>query len=127
MTFNTYNIPVCLSSTISKKGSRELIFYIMPFEKQPLILKDYYLSEHGQEIGCYESIQFIINGKELDDDEIDSFEGYSKIDIQYKSIQDFMNKNYIKVVLHNPVYPIFNDPKLYIHKTVETDIDIIFN
>ncbi len=68
-----------------------------------------------------------MNGKELDDDEIDSFECYSKIDIEYESIQDFMNKNYIKVVLHTPVYPIFNDPKLYIHKTVETDIDIIFN
>ncbi len=81
----------------SKKGSRELIFYVRPFEKQPIILKDYYFSEHGQEIGCYESIQFIINGKELDDDEIDSFEGYSKIYIEYKSIQDFMNKNYIKL------------------------------
>ena len=88
MTFKTYNIPVCLSTTISKKGSRELIFDISPFEKQPSRLKYYYLSEHGQEIGCYESIQFIINGKELDDDEIDSFEGYSKIDIEYESIHE---------------------------------------
>ncbi len=58
MTFKTCNIPVCLSTTISKKGSRELIFYIKPLEKQSLILKDFYLSEHGQEIACYESIQF---------------------------------------------------------------------
>ncbi len=112
MTFKTYNIPVCLSTTISKKDSKELIFYISPFEKQPLKLKNYYLSEHGQEIGWYESIQFIITGKELDDDEIDYFEGYSKIYIEYKSIQDFMNKNDIKFVLHKPVYQIFNDPKL---------------
>ncbi len=35
MTFKTYNIPVCLSTAISKKGSRELIFDISPFEKQP--------------------------------------------------------------------------------------------
>ena len=123
MALKSYNIPICLSGTF-KKGSKEVIFYISPFEKRVLSFKDCYISEYGREIDCYESIEFIINGKELDDDEIDSFEGYSKIYIEYESIQDFQSKNYIKIVFHEPVHPIFNEPKLYIHNTIETDIDI---
>ena len=36
--------------------------------------KDFYVSNHGQESQNYKSYHFIIDGKELNDDEIDQFE-----------------------------------------------------
>ena len=62
-----YNIPLKLTPEYNHDCT-EIIFFI--FSLSEIKFKDYFLSNNGKPTTNYKSIHFIINGKELYDEEI---------------------------------------------------------
>ena len=64
-----HNTPFIIVPLYSKECN-ELIFFLPGSSLSEIKFKNYYLSNYGKPRANYKSIHFIINGKELNDEEI---------------------------------------------------------
>ena len=91
--------------------------------------RNYFLSNNGKPTTNYKSIHFVINGKELKEDEIQNFsfeDINNELFFLYKSNQEIFNMyNHIKVVLNHPIgRNSFNSPRLFLTRVIKTTQEI---
>ena len=113
-----YNIPYILAPKYNKECN-ELLFYFPSSLLPEIIFENYYISNHGKPTTNYKSIHFIINNKELTEEEVRNYilsDPNNEIFKFYQYKGELFNMHYhIKVVLHNPIDPMFNFPEFFFH------------
>ena len=67
-----YKIPFSLAPKY-KKEYNELFFFFPPSLISEISFKNYYISNHGKPTTNYKSIHFIMNNKELNEEEIQNY------------------------------------------------------
>ena len=76
----------------------------------------------GKPTTNYKSIHFIINGKEMNDEEIQTIslsDSNNEFIYLYKNIKEFFNMYYhIKVILNHPINLAYNYPQLFLTRVV---------
>ena len=107
----------------------EIIFFLPGSILPEIKFKNYFISNNGKITTNYKSIHFIINGKELNEEEIQNFsfeDINSELYFLYKSNQEIFNMyNHIKVVLNHPISRnSFNSPRLFLTRVIKTTQEI---
>ena len=122
-----YKIPFSLAPKYNKECN-ELFFYFPSSLISDIRFKDYYLSNRGKPTTNYKSIHFIMNNKELNEEEIQNYilsDPENEIVIFYKDKRElFESHYYIKVVLNNPIDRQYNFPEIFFSSVIRTSDEI---
>ena len=127
---NYQEVPIKIKPQFNGYSDYSEIIFFLPGEILPEIkCKNYFISNNGKVTTNYKCIHFIINGKELNEEEIQKI---SVEDINnesfllYKSNQEIFNMyNHIKVVLNHPINRnSFNSPRLFLTRVIKTTQEI---
>ena len=106
----------------------EIIFFLPGSILSEIKFKNYFISNNGKITTNYKSIHFIINGKELNEEEIQNFsfeDINNSLFILYKNNKEIFNiYNHIKVVLNHPINQDFNFPRLILTRVIQTTQEI---
>ena len=106
------------------------LFYFPSSLIPEIPFKNYYISNHGKPTTNYKSIHFIINNKELAEEEVQNYilsDPNNEIFKFYQYKGELFKIHYhLKVVLHNPIDPIFNFPELLFSRVIRTNHEINF-
>ena len=109
------DVPIIIKPQFNYDYS-EIIFFLPGSILSEIKFKNYFISNNGKITTNYKSIHFIINGKELNEEEIQNFsfeDMNNDLYFSYKSNKDIFNiYNHIKVVLNHPIHERFNFPRL---------------
>ena len=118
-----YKIPFSLAPKYDNE-CKELLFYFPSSLISEIIFKNYYISNHGKPTTNYKSIHFFMNNKELNEEEIQNYilsDPENEIMTFYQDKRElFQMHYYIKVVLHNPIDPMFNFPEIFFSSVIRT-------
>ena len=111
-----YNLPFVLAPKFNKECNELYFYFPLSSFMTDITFKDYYISNRGKPTTNYKSIHFIMNNKELNEEEIQNYilsDPENEIVIFYKDKRElFESHYYIKVVLNNPIDREFNFPVL---------------
>ena len=122
-----HNVPIILKPKFNYDCS-ELIFFLPGSLLIDIRFKNYFLSNNEKPTTNYKSIHFIINGKELNEEEIQNFsfeDINSELFFSYKNNKEIFNiYNHIKVVLNHPINQDFNFPRLSLTRVIQTTQEI---
>ena len=122
-----HNVPIILKPKFNYDCS-ELIFFLPGALLIDIRFKNYFLSNNEKPTTNYKSIHFIINGKELNEEEIQNFsfeDINSDLFFLYKNNKEIFNiYNHIKVVLNHPINQDFNFPRLILTRVIQTKQEI---
>ncbi len=122
-----YKIPFSLAPKYNRECN-ELFFYFPSSLISDITFKNYYISNHGKPTTNYKSIHFIMNNKELNEEEIQNYtlsDPENEIIIFYQDKEELFKMHYhIKVVLHNPIDPMFNFPEIFFSSVIRTSDEI---
>jgi hypothetical protein len=128
MSKKQYYIPFSIVPRYNKECN-ELLFYIpLASFMTDITFKDYFISNHNKPTTNYKSIHFIMNNKELNEEEIQNYtlsDPENEIIIFYQDKEELFKMHYhIKVVLHNPIDPMFNFPEIFFSSVIRTKDEI---
>ena len=122
-----HNVPIILKPKFNYDCS-ELMFFLPGSLLIDIRFKNYFLSNNEKPTTNYKSIHFIINGKELNEEEIQNFsfeDINSDLFFLYKNNKEIFNiYNHIKVVLNHPINQDFNFPRLILTRVIQTKQEI---
>jgi hypothetical protein len=95
-----------------------------------ITFKDYFISNHNKPTTNYKSIHFIMNNKELNEEEIQNYiisDPKNEIVIFYQDKKELFESHYfIKVVLNNPIDREYNFPELNLLHIIKSNNEINF-
>ena len=124
-----YNIPYILAPKDNKECN-ELLFYFPSSLLPEIIFENYYISNHGKPTTNYKSIHFIMNNKELNEEEIQNYvlsDPKNEIRVFYQDKKELFKEHYyIKVILHSPIDPMYNFPQIFFSQVIRTRDEIKF-
>ena len=93
-------------------------------------IKNYFIINRGKPTTNYKSIPFVMNGKELNDEEIQNYilsdPNNEIINLYQDKIELFRMHYYIKVVLNNAIDPRFNCPEIFLSRVIRKNKEIKF-
>jgi len=120
-------IPYLIAPQYNKDCS-ELIFFFSGSSLSEIKFKNYFLYNNGKPTTNYKSIHFIINGKELNEEEIQNFsfeDNNNELFFLFKNNKEMFNMYYhIKVVLNQPIHQMYNNPQLFLTRIIQTNQEI---
>ena len=130
MSKKQYYIPFSIVPRYNKECN-ELLFYIpLASFMTDITFKDYFISNHNKPTTNYKSIHFIMNNKELNEEEIQNYiisDPKNEIVIFYQDKKELFESHYfIKVVLNNPIDREYNFPELNLLHIIKTNNEINF-
>ena len=73
MSKKKYNIPFSIAPRYNKECNELLFYFPLTSFMTDITLKDYYISNHNKPTTNYKSIHFIMNNKELNEEEIQNY------------------------------------------------------
>jgi hypothetical protein len=113
-----YKIPFSLAPKYNKECN-ELSYFFPSTFISVITFKNYYISNHGKPTTNYKSIHFVMNNKELNEEatiqnNVLSDPNNEIFDL-YKDKEEPFNMHYnIRVVLNNPIDPMFYFPVIFL-------------
>ena len=118
-----HNVPIILKPKFNYDCS-ELIFFLPGSLLIDIRFKNYFLSNNEKPTTNYKSIHFIINGKELNEEEIQNFslcDENNGVFNLWKTQREVFNIYYhVKVILNHPINQDFNFPRLNLTRVIQT-------
>ena len=106
----------------------EIIFFLPGSILPEIKFKNYFISNNGKITTNYKSIHFIINGKELNEEEIQNFslsDDTNGVYNLWKTQKEIFNIYYhVKVILNHPINQDFNFPRLSLTRVIQTTQEI---
>jgi len=125
-----YKIPFCLAPKYNKECNELYFYFPLCSFLTDISFKNYYISNNGKPTTNYKSIHFIMNNKELNEEEIQNYilsDPENEIVLFYKDKRElFESHYYIKVVLNNPIDREYNFPEIFFSHVIKTDREINF-
>ena len=126
---NHQEVPIKIKPQFNGYCDYSEIIFFLPGEILPEIkFKNFFLSNNGKPTTNYKSIHFIINGKELNEEEIQNFSLCDETNGVYnlwKTQREIFNIYYhVKVILNHPINPDFNFPRLNLTRVIQTKQEI---
>ena len=122
-----YETPFIITP-LYNKDCTELIFLLPGHSISEIKFKNYFLTNNGKITSNYESIHFIINGKELNEDEVQKFilrDETCELFYLHKNNKDIFNMYYhIKVILNHQINPSYNSQQLILTRVIQTNQEI---
>ena len=122
-----HNVPIILKPKFNYDCS-ELIFFLPGSLLIDIRFKNYFLSNNEKPTTNYKSIHFIINGKELNEEEIQNFslcDENNGVFNLWKTQREIFNIYYhVKVILNHPINPDFNFPRLNLTRVIQSTQEI---